>query len=51
MEGCSQQVKGHDPSLLRPGDTFGVLGPVLGSAVQERYGLTGMIPGNGHQDG
>jgi len=43
-----QQVKGGHPSPLL--STPEVLGPVLGSPVQERHGHTGASPAKGHRD-
>ena len=46
------EVKRGDPSpLLSTGDaTAGVLGPVLGSPVQDRHGHTEDSPDKGHQE-
>ncbi|KAJ7395873.1 rna-directed dna polymerase from mobile element jockey-like [Pitangus sulphuratus] len=47
-----QQIEGGEPaSLLSPGEaTSGVLCPVLGSSVQERYGAPGAGPVEGDKD-
>ncbi|KAK4806630.1 hypothetical protein QYF61_022936 [Mycteria americana] len=56
MLGCidkyCQQLGGRDLSPLFSTDeaTAGVVGPVLGSSVQERHGHTGERPMKGHKD-
>lgn len=49
---CCQPVEGGGPSpLFSTGEaTSGVLCPMLGSPVRERYGHTGVSPVNSHKD-
>ena len=52
LEGCGQQVEGSSPPpLLCPSEVpSGVLCPVLGSPIQERWGATGESPAEGYRD-
>jgi len=53
QEECGQQVEGGSPSPLHcPSEaSSGVLGPVLGSPLQERLRATGESPAEGYKDG
>ena len=53
QEECGQQDEGGSPSPLHcPGEaSSGVLCPVLGSALQERWRATGESPAESYKDG